>query len=196
MHRAMYTLMGEEACARLRGGLARFARVRPNEGRGLPSSYPLALLQVDLDQWLRSALAPMAGALAAANGLELALPLASAPLMQFSAGLPLAWKASGRSGKRLLGEALADLLPAEIRGRPRKGFTVPVSEWLRGELAGTARALLAPERVERWCLLDREGPLRLLDEHAAGRADWGLALWGWMTFAAWYERFFPGEGGM
>ena len=197
MHRAMYSLMGEEDCARLRGGLARFAQVvRPEDGPSLPTRYPLALLQVDLDQWLRAALAPMAGALAAADGLELALPLASAPMLELSASMPLSWKASGRTGKRLLREALGGLVPPEVMGRPRKGFTVPVSEWLRGDLAGTARELLAPGKVERWCLLEREGPMRLLGEHIAGRADWGLVLWGWMTFSAWHDRFFPAEGGM
>ena len=197
MHRAMYSLMGEEDCARLRGGLARFGQVvRPENGQNLPASYPLALLRVDLDQWLRAVLAPMAGALAAANGLELSLPLASAPMLKLSASIPLSWKVSGRTGKRLLREALGDLVPAEVIGRSRKGFTVPVSEWLRGDLAGTARELLAPGKVERWCLLEREGPIRLLDEHIAGRADWGLALWGWMTFSAWYDRFFPADGGM
>ncbi|MBI2132363.1 MAG: asparagine synthase C-terminal domain-containing protein, partial [Candidatus Tectomicrobia bacterium] len=197
MHRAMYALMGEEEAARLRGGLARFAQVvRPEDGRGNPSRYPLALLQVDLDQWLRAALGPMAGTLAAADGLELALPLASAPMLRLSASMPLSWKVAGYTGKRLLREALRDFLPREILDRSRKGFTVPVAEWLRGELAGTARELLAPGKVERWCLLEREGPLRLLGEHVSGRADWGLALWGWMTFSAWYDRFFPAEGGM
>lgn len=197
MHRAMYALMGEDEAARLRGGLARFAQVvRPEDGRGNPSRYPLALLQVDLDQWLRAALGPMAGTLAAADGLELALPLASAPMLRLSASMPLSWKVAGPTGKRLLREALRDLLPREILDRSRKGFTVPVAEWLRGELAGTARELLAPGKVERWCLLEREGPLRLLGEHVSGRADWGLALWGWMTFSAWYDRFFPAEGGM
>ncbi|MBI3127189.1 MAG: asparagine synthase C-terminal domain-containing protein [Candidatus Tectomicrobia bacterium] len=196
MHRAMYCLMEEEAADRLRGGLARFAQPRPEGGPGHPPDYSSALLQVDLDQWLRAALAPMAGALAAANGLELALPLASVPLLRLSAAMPLSWKVRGRSGKHIFRQALEDLLPAEIRVRSRKGFTVPSSEWLRGGLGETARQLLDPGRVERWCLLDKEGPGRLLQDHLAGRADWGLVLWGWMTFSEWHDRFFPPKGGM
>ncbi|MEK6712321.1 MAG: asparagine synthase-related protein [Nitrospinota bacterium] len=197
MHRAMYALMGEEACGQLRGGLARFAQaIHPGEEPSAPSRYPAAILQADLDQWLRGALAPMAGALASAEGVELALPLASLPLMRLSAPMPLSWKVRGRAAKRILHEALGDVLPAEVMRRPRRGFTVPVSDWLRGGLAETAEELLSPERVERWGLLHREGPLRLLKEHARGPADWGPALWGWMTFSAWYDRVFPRARGV
>ncbi len=199
MHRAMYALLGERESGRLRGSLARLAQAAPPpwrapEDAGFPSGLNAEILQVDLNLWLRGALAPMAGALAAANGIELMLPFCAPELWGLSASIPLSWKVSGRSGKRILREAIAGIVPREVLRRPRQGFTVPVSEWLRGELARSAEELLAPRRVERWCLLEPGGPMRLLREHAEGRADWGLPLWGWMTFALWYERF-VGDGG-
>jgi asparagine synthase (glutamine-hydrolysing) len=200
MHRAMYAFFSEEESASLRGGLARFTETAPlpwlePEEAGFPSGYGSEILQVDLNVWLRGALTPMAGALAAANGIELHLPFCAPGALNLSASLPLSWKVRGREGKRVLRRALSDIVPEEILGRPRQGFTVPMGEWLRGDLSAFARRLLSPERVERWSIVEPGAIRGMLDAHEAGRRDWGLPIWAWMSFSIWYDRFAAGEGG-
>ena len=201
MHRAMYSFFGEGEIQHLRGALALFSRAAPSAWRhppdaGFPATYSADILQLDLNIWLRAALAPLAGTLAAANGIELVLPFCSGELIAASASMPLKWKVRGRQGKRILQKALSGIVPEKIRARPRQGFTVPVGEWLRKELADEARELLSPRRAEKWSLIDTREITRLLEDHLAGRGDWGLPLWGWMTFSVWYEQFVdPGGGG-
>ncbi len=43
--------------------------------------------------------------------------------------------------------ALADVLPAEILHRKKRGFGTPMGAWLKRELAPVLRRLLAPEVV-------------------------------------------------
>ncbi|MEE9274795.1 MAG: asparagine synthase C-terminal domain-containing protein [bacterium] len=197
MHKAMYAFFGEAEQERLRGTMARLAQSSPMpwrapEDAGFPPGYGAEILQVDLNMWLRASLTPMAGALAAVNGLELALPFCGPELLGLSAAAPLSWKVRRGEGKRILREALAEVVPPAIFRRPRQGFTVPMAEWLRTDLAPTARELLSPGRMERWCLVGHEEIAGLLRDHIAGRADWSLPLWAWMTFSVWYERFVEG----
>ncbi len=199
MHRSMYNFFSAEESGYLRGGLARFAQAAPlpwkePEDAGFPSGYGAEILRADINLWLRSALTPMAGALAAANDVELYLPFCAPGVLNLSASLPLSWKVKGREGKRVLRRAISGLIPKEILRRPRQGFTVPMSGWLRGDLSGMAEELLSTSRVERWCLLEPRQISHLLNDHISGKGDWALPLWAWMTFSVWHERFVEGAG--
>lgn len=198
MHRAMYSFFGKEMEKGLLGAMPRFAQIpelpwRSPGAEHFPPGYASEIFQIDLNLWLRAALAPMAGALAAASGVELALPFCTQEMWNLSAAMPLSWKVSGRRGKRILEEALADIVPAEIFRRPRQGFSVPVDAWFRDELKETAAGHLAPERVAGWHIADPEAIEHLRRQHAAGRADWGLPLWAWMTFSLWHAQFLEGK---
>ncbi len=197
MHRAMYAFFGADEFEGLRGGLAPFAEAAPlpwkeADDAGFPAGYGSEILQADLNLWLRSALTPMAGALAAANGIELYLPFCAPGVLNLSASLPLSWKVRGREGKRVLRRAVSELIPDEILRRPRRGFTVPMTDWLRGDLAGLTKELLSPSRVEQWSLLKAHRISRLSNDHFSGKGDWALPLWAWMTFSVWHERFVEG----
>ena len=41
---------------------------------------------------------------------------------------------NGAVGKYILRKACADLLPPGLTRRPKKGFSLPLEEWFRGEL--------------------------------------------------------------
>ncbi len=199
-HREMYAFFGDEECEYLRGGLARFTRALPvpwreGIGAGYPPGYGGEILQVDLNVWLRGALAPMAGALAAANGVELYLPFCAPAMMNLAAAMPLSWKVRGSEGKRVLRRAVEGLVPGEILGRPPQGFTVPMGEWLSGDLSALADNLLSPERIEGWNLLDPRAIRRMVEDQRGGGRDWSLPIWAWMSFSVWYEQFIAGPGG-
>ena len=198
MHRAMYSFFGKGMEAQLLGAMPRFAQIpelpwRSAAAENFPPGYASEIFQIDLNLWLRAALAPMAGALAAAQGVELAVPFCAPELWNLSAAMPLSWKVSGRRGKRILEEALAGIVPEEIFRRPRQGFSVPMDAWLRDELKETAAEHFAPERVAGWYIADPGAIEHLRRQHAAGRADWSLPLWAWMTFSLWHAQFVEGK---
>ncbi len=92
--------------------------------------------------------------------------------------------ASGRGAKLLLKRALEPWLPAEILQRPKMGFGMPLSLWLRGGLAlGDAREGSALQECIDGSFLER-----LRTEHAAGR-DRTAALHGLMFLDHWLSRW-------
>src|SRR5262249_18014092 len=97
-----------------------------------------------------------------------------------------------RTTKYLLKRAVAPWLPREIIERPKKGFGVPIAEWLRGPLRSMARDLLAPSRLRHEGYLNPERVTKMLDEHEKGTFDHRKPLWTVLAFQMWLERFGPG----
>jgi asparagine synthase (glutamine-hydrolysing) len=108
---------------------------------------------------------------------------------ELALALPTKLKVRGLQKKRLLRQAVAPLLPrAIVRGRKR-GFSVPLAAWLRGELEPFAREVLEVDTLRRHGLLRPEPVQGLLDDHVSGREDLSRQIWGLMSLTLWMERY-------
>jgi asparagine synthase (glutamine-hydrolysing) len=65
--------------------------------------------------------------------LESRIPLLDRDVMEFAWTLPLEYKYDGVTTKRILKEILYRYVPREMMDRPKKGFSVPLSAWLKGD---------------------------------------------------------------
>src|SRR5262245_65895272 len=91
-----------------------------------------------------------------ACSLECRSPFLDHKLIEFAATLPGRYKLStaGRH-KHILKEAFADWLPPGFMDRPKKGFSVPLTRWLREDLADMMRdTLISTKQLARWCRQD------------------------------------------
>src|SRR5688500_13009361 len=84
---------------------------------------------------------------AMAVSLETRAPFLDPRVAQFAASIPVGYKLRGKAGKVILKEAMKDLLPHEILHRPKKGFGIPIAEWLKGRLNSLMHDMLSPERL-------------------------------------------------
>jgi asparagine synthase (glutamine-hydrolysing) len=74
-------------------------------------------------------------------------------LVEFVAGLPTKIRLGRGNLKHIFRKAVADLVPAEILSRSKKGFSVPLREWLKDGLLGDFRPdLRGPVRLALWIL--------------------------------------------
>jgi asparagine synthase (glutamine-hydrolysing) len=126
-----------------------------------------------------------------AHALEVRAPLLDHRIAQFAANLPTRLKLRGRTTKVLLREAVRGRVPESITERPKKGFGIPIAEWLKGPLLPWARSLLAPDRLGRFGLIRPEAAQRILDEHTAGRRDQRKLLWSLLVLQLWLEHYGP-----
>jgi len=53
---------------------------------------------------------------------------------EYAASLPRNYKLHGRKSKYILKRAVADLVPSFVTRRGKKGFGIPVAEWLKKKL--------------------------------------------------------------
>lgn len=92
------------------------------------------------------------------------------------------YAASG--AKRVLIDAVRELLPEGFDRQPKRGFSIPMTQWLRGPLAQWKRELLAPESVRRRGVFDVAGIQNLLKAFDAEKAAWPQ-IWIPMIFELW-----------
>ena len=124
-----------------------------------------------------------------AVSLEVRAPFLDPRVAQFAASLPCNYKLRGLKTKYILKKAVHDMLPPFVTRRGKKGFGVPVAEWLKVKLRPLARDLLSPERVRRAGVFNPEFVARLQDEHERGVANHRKLLWTLLMFELWHESF-------
>jgi asparagine synthase (glutamine-hydrolysing) len=119
-----------------------------------------------------------------AVSVEGRVPLLDERVAEFADALPAGDKIRGATGKWILRELARRHVPPDLVDRPKHGFSVPVTEWLRGPLAALARDALASGGASgAW---DPAGMRRALDDHASGRRDRGGALWTALAWELWW----------
>ena len=146
------------------------------------------LLDLNLRTYLLDDLLVKADRMSMAHGLEVRSPFLDAELLTYASRLHPRLKARGVSLKRVLKTAVADLVPAEIISRPKRGFGVPLDRWFRQDLRSYLRVTLGAgdARVKRH--LVPEAVDRLLAEHDAGVRNHGQAIWTLLTLEVFLRR--------
>ncbi len=127
---------------------------------------------------------------AMAVSLETRAPFLDPRVGQFAASIPVEYKLQGKSGKVILKEAMKGLLPHEILHRPKKGFGIPIAEWLKGRLNPLLHEMLSPERLKTDGLFDPAYVQKLIREHETGTASHHKELWTLLVFQLWRKTFF------
>ena len=127
-----------------------------------------------------------------AHSLEARVPFLDRAVTRFAFSLPGRQKVHGLRKKVLLRKAAEPLLPAEIVGGRKRGFSIPAAAWLRGELEPFARETLSPETLARQGFFRPAAVTRVLETHLARREDLSRQLWGLLAFTLWYERHVEG----
>ncbi|HEX5727145.1 MAG TPA: asparagine synthase-related protein, partial [Longimicrobiaceae bacterium] len=128
-----------------------------------------------------------------AYGLEGRSPLLDVGVVELAGRIPAAVKTAGFRPKHLLKKLAARYVPREVLYRPKHGFSVPTSAWLRGPLSGALREALLAERSLRRGVTDPRTVRALVDDHLAGRADHGQRLWLLLQLELWMRMFVDRE---
>ena len=123
-----------------------------------------------------------------AVSLETRVPLIDHRVVEFVWSLPRALR-RGREPKALLKLVLSRYLPLALVDRPKRGFSVPLGQWLAGPLRGWAEDLLAPAKLANEGLLEASAVQELWRRHLDKREQNATALWNVLMLRAWTERW-------
>src|SRR4051794_28031174 len=147
------------------------------------------LQEIDLNVYLPSDLLVKTDRASMAHSLEARVPFLDTAVSELALALPTSQKVRGFDKKRLLRQALGQLLPDEITQGRKQGFSIPASAWLRGELEPFAREVLSPARVRDQGWFDPAVVTSIVDRHVSAREDLSRQIWGLMAFSLWHERY-------
>ncbi len=152
------------------------------------------MLEVDVETYLVGDLIAKIDIATMAHGLEARSPFLDHELMQLAASIPASLKIRRSEKKWILRRALRGWLPDEILDRPKQGFSVPLSSWLRTDLLPWARdVLLDRETLDRG-YFEPEVVTQLLDRHAAGADGDEKRIWALLMLELWHREFIDAAG--
>lgn len=124
------------------------------------------------------------------NALEVRAPFLDTRVVEFLSSLPRSYKIKGFSGKHLLKEMMRDKIPNEIIDRPKKGFGIPVSLWLREELKPLMLDMLSSERLKKQGIFDAAYVHTLIREHLSKKQNHRKLLWNLLVFQLWMDNHY------
>jgi asparagine synthase (glutamine-hydrolysing) len=124
-----------------------------------------------------------------AYSLEVRCPLLDHELAGVAARFPHNWRIRNGRGKYNLIRSMEDRLPPELLTRPKTGFGIPLSEWMRGELRPMLQETLLSQRCLSRDVVSPAFLRAMLAEHQSGRRDNSGWLWWLLMLELWFEEY-------
>lgn len=127
-----------------------------------------------------------------AVSLENRVPMLDKDVLSFAYALPLSYKygvADGKGiSKRILKEVLYRYVPKEMMERPKKGFSVPLTDWLKqGSVHEWANEILSDSMLVRDGILNGRQVTKLWEHFLKTGQNKGL-LWNVIVLEQWYRN--------
>jgi asparagine synthase (glutamine-hydrolysing) len=97
------------------------------------------------------------------HSLETRVPLLDYRIVEFALNLDEKLKLNGSVSKYLLKEVLYDFVPREYFDRPKKGFSVPMHQWLKKDLKVYAEKYVTQAMCERYGIIKWNYAKNVLD---------------------------------
>jgi asparagine synthase (glutamine-hydrolysing) len=160
----------------------------------MPSSWTLLqkMQALDSEHALPNNLLVKADRMLMAYGVEGRTPFVDRRVMSFGVHLPDHCKLRGGSGKAILKEWAAGFMPTEHFGTRKRGFKVPLNDWLRGpELERWHRCLIHNEALRTWFAV---AGIDTLFQRQRRKGDVAKLILALTQFAIWHKLFIEGDG--
>lgn len=125
-----------------------------------------------------------------AHSLEVRTPFLDRRVVEFANGLPSTYKVNAEGGKQILKDAFRDLLPESVLNRSKKGFEIPIKEWLNDEITTILKGpLFTLEFIQNQSLFNYSYILKLRNEWSDPNfGDKIYMVWALIVFQHWWER--------
>ena len=127
-----------------------------------------------------------------ANALEVRVPFLDHELVEYVFSLPTDYKINGKMRKRILQDTYRDILPAELYNRPKKGFEMPLLDWLRTSLSGELeKTIFEKEKISDQGIFNFDELMAMKKQlYSNNPGDIHARIWAVYAFQKWYDRYF------
>jgi asparagine synthase (glutamine-hydrolysing) len=124
-----------------------------------------------------------------ATSIEGREPLLDHRIAEFAFSLPPSMHVAELGPKHLLKKILFRHVPRELVDRPKRGFAVPLSRWLAGDLRPMVAEHLDPTELKRHGLFDPRVVAELRKRLDTGELSAQRQVWSLLAFQIWYRRW-------
>ena len=122
-------------------------------------------------------------------GLEVRVPFVDYRVLRLAASIPMNQKIRYGKTKWPLRRLLSKKISPSLINRPKSGFSVPITEWLRGPLRPWVEDCLSSNSLTTGRLLDPKKIRSLWHNHLIGVEDNSKLLWHILMYQSWFDRY-------
>ncbi len=124
-----------------------------------------------------------------AHNVEARTPFLDNAMIDLAMSIPPSIRLHRHNYKRLLRDAIGDLLPRKLLNTPKRGFVIPLKLWLRGRLRPLVEHLLGPARLAAQGIFQPAFYDWAVRPHMDGQADNTTIVWGALMFQIWHRAY-------
>ena len=173
------------------GGLLQSHRVLQSHLDQIPQSWDDGnrFSYLDVETFLADNLLEYSDKMSMACALELRVPYLDPRVVELAFRIPFSLKMRGGESKAIMRAAFADLIPEANKNVPKKGFNVPLGNWMRTKLDKFFDERMPRDYVEREGIFNHDYLTHLRDEHRRGQRDNAYELFAVLMFDTWYRKY-------
>ncbi|MCP4681811.1 MAG: asparagine synthase (glutamine-hydrolyzing) [Desulfobacterales bacterium] len=148
-----------------------------------------SILYVDLKNSLPGDMLAKVDWMSMKNSLEVRVPFLDHRVVELAFKMQGSLKLHKGKTKYILKEAFKDLLPPSLYHRPKAGFEVPISRWLKTDLRFLIEQYLSRDRISKQGIFDYKVVDSLIRDLLDNKTDPSWMLWNLIVFQCWYESY-------
>ncbi|HEX8269200.1 MAG TPA: asparagine synthase (glutamine-hydrolyzing) [Flavobacterium sp.] len=122
------------------------------------------------------------------TSLECRAPFLNKNIWNFTSQLPENFLMNKWDKKHILKEAFKQYFPQDFLNKSKKGFGVPVGDWLRSFLKDELLSYSERNLLEKQDIFHPDAIIKLVQEHVDGKADNTFRVWTFYCFQKWYTQ--------
>ncbi len=124
-----------------------------------------------------------------ASSLELRSPFLDKDVVDFANSLPMEYKLNGKEKKHILKYAFKDMLPPSVITDSKKGFGVPIANYLRGSWHDQVHDILFnSNKLADSRIFNMDFLKNIWHSHQSCRMDYSYQIWTVLLFALFIEN--------
>ena len=122
------------------------------------------------------------------TSLESRAPFLNKQLWNFTSQLPESYLMKGWNKKYLLKESFKQYFPKDFLDKSKKGFGVPVGDWLRADLSAELNSYIELEFLKVQNIFNAPEITLKVKNHLSGKEDNTFRVWTFYCFQNWYKN--------
>ena len=120
-----------------------------------------------------------------ASSVEVRSPFLDYRIIEFARKLPVKYRFKGSVRKKILRDVLAQYIPEKIFDQPKKGFSIPLADWIRDSFKDEFSIYLKTDKLMQIENLDITKIQRLFELHLTKDVDYSSYLWRVYVLSKW-----------
>ena len=120
-----------------------------------------------------------------ASSVEVRSPFLDYRIIEFARKLPVKYRFKGSVRKKILRDILAQYIPEKIFDQPKKGFSIPLADWIRDSFKDEFSIYLKTDKLMQIENLDITKIQRLFELHLTKDVDYSSYLWRVYVLSKW-----------